>query len=48
MAHPAGYGEWISFKVGDGSSAVGFLGWDALRCGGFRPDGATPADAHTR
>ena len=40
------YGEWISFKVGDGSSAVGLLGWDALAAdGGFTPaDGATPAD----
>ena len=24
------YGEWIALRVGDGSSAVGLLGWDAL------------------
>ena len=35
------YGEWISFKVGDGSSAVGLLSWDALaEDGGTPPEGS--------
>jgi predicted enzyme related to lactoylglutathione lyase len=35
------HGEWVSFSVGNGSSALGLLSWDALaEDAGVAPDGS--------
>ncbi len=41
-------GEWIAFKVGDGSSAVGLLGWDALAADGGTSAHDGPPSANGR